>query len=115
MLKSKGQKYIARIDPYKSGYIAEHAHRRWDKLGARERYESFWFDQHLPLSAASRNGGALVALHHSWTPAPYSALRLDELAKDEALLSRYLRSLLGPVASVDLSVLKAGKPAGLSA
>jgi hypothetical protein len=115
MLTSKGQNYIAQIDPYKSGYIAEHAHRRRDKLSARERYESFWFDEQLPLSAASANAGALVALHHSWTPPAYAALGFAELARDQALLSRYLRSLLGPVDSVDLSAFMAGKPAGVSA
>ncbi len=108
MLKSRGQKYIAQIDPRNSGFIAEYDHRRQDQLNAQQRYESFWFDQHLPVSAATRHGGALVALHNSWTPPAYSALGFAELANDQSLLSRYLRSLLGSMDSVDLGVFSEG-------
>jgi hypothetical protein len=114
MLTSPKQKYIAQIDPYTSGYIAEHTHRRREKLDARQRYESFWFDQQLPLSAVAGKG-ALVALHHSWTPAEYSALGFDELATDQSLLSRYLRSLLGDVDIAALDILKTVNAAGVRA
>jgi hypothetical protein len=110
MLKFTGQKYIAQIDPRKSGFIAEYDHRLQDKLNARERYESFWFDQHLPLSAVTRRGGALVALHHSWTPQAYAAMGFAELANDESLLSRYLRSLLGCSAGAELEIFNRANP-----
>ena len=114
MLKFTGQNHIAQLDPRKSGFIAEYDYRRHDKLNARERYESFWFDQHLPVSAVSRNGGALVALHNSWTPQEYAAMGFEELANDESLLSRYLRSLLGHGASVDLRTFDGLNPARVS-
>ncbi len=109
MLKFTGQHYIAQLDPRKSGFIAEYDYRRQDKLNARERYESFWFDRHLPLSAVTRHGGALVALHHSWTPPAYAAMGFAELANDQSLLSRYLASLLGGTGGVDMGIFNTGK------
>jgi len=104
MLKYSGQKHIVQLNPRSTGYIAEYYHRREDTLSARQRYESFWFDPHLPLSAVIAQGAALVGLHHSWTPAAYSAKGFAELAVDQALLSRYLRALLGERSAVDLSL-----------
>ncbi|MEZ5573719.1 MAG: capsular polysaccharide synthesis protein [Halioglobus sp.] len=115
MLKYSRQKYIAQLDPRGTGYIAEYDHRRQDTLTAKERYQSFWFDPHLPLSAVTAKEAALIGLHHSWTPAQYSVLGFAELAADQSLLSRYLRHLLegypgmrtGENCAVDLTVFKA--------
>jgi hypothetical protein len=104
MLTSPRQRWIAQIDPRSSGYIAEYAHRRSDKLSARQRYESFWFDPHLPLSAVTDRGAAMIGLHHSWTPPEYSAMGFHELYEDQSLLSRYLRFLLGRFESDDLGI-----------
>lgn len=116
LLKSRRQTYIAQIDPRRSGYIAERAYRRADKLTARERYISFWFDERLPVDTVSSHGGGLIALHHSWTPPEYSAKGFSELADDQSLLSRYLRTLLGPdeLAHPGIleTVLTGGGPAG---
>ncbi|MCU0500648.1 MAG: capsular polysaccharide synthesis protein [Anaerolineae bacterium] len=102
MLKTRGHKFIWQLDPGDSGFICESHHRKKAGLSARQRYEDFWFNKQLPISAASSRAGALIGLHHSWTPASYSAMGFEELAQDQSLLSRYLRYLL---LNVDLSAL----------
>ena len=106
MLKSRRQAFIGQVDPVMSGFIAEHNHRRNDTLSSRQRYESFWFDKNLPVSAIAGNNPQLIALHHSWTPAEYSAMKFEELEGDDSLLSRYLKSLLGGFDKVELNLFK---------
>jgi hypothetical protein len=113
MFRFTRQQYIARISPISTGYIAEYVHRRDEQLSPQQRYRSFWFDEQLPVAAVYAQGGALIGLHHSWTPPAYTAKGLAELAQDQTLLSRYLRSLLGEFDRVDLSVLNLHKPEGL--
>jgi len=104
MLNGSGQTAIAQLDPRISGFIAERDYYSGSKLTARSRYEDFWFDKSVPLSAVTCHGAALTALHHSWTPAAYSALSLSVLAEDQSLLSRYLRALLGGLNEVNLGL-----------
>lgn len=97
MLRSKGQKFIRQIDPVKSGFIAEAEYRSREKLDARGRYLDFWFDRELPVAAVTGRGASVIGLHHSWTPAAYSALSFEEVAEDSSLLSRFLRLQLGQI------------------
>jgi hypothetical protein len=93
-MQTRGRRFIRRLDPHKTGFIAEQGHRSQDRLDAPQRYLSFWFNRDLPDSVVTGNRGALIGLHHSWTPADYTALSLEELSADRRLLSRYLMYLL---------------------
>jgi len=94
VLKTKGRHLISQINPRKSGFIAEQDYCGKEKLNAVEGYKNFWFSEKLPICVASNNGGSLIGLHHTWTPARYSAMGFEELAEDQALLSRVLKELL---------------------
>lgn len=63
---------------------------------AKTSYQNFWFNKHLtldPQTVIDKSYFGIISLHNSWTPAPYKIKSLDQIRKDEFLISKVLLSI----------------------
>ncbi len=81
-------------DRYRYGFILEALQYSTKSMTAKEKYIKFWFEANLSIEEAFSMNPIIVGLHHSWTPEWYKELSIEDILKQECLLSRMLYNIL---------------------
>ena len=85
----------------RQGFIAERIHGNRRIRDPQRKYVDYWFGESRRPQWPVPSQSAIIGLHHSWTPAWYTALSEAEVLDHGCLLSRTLRQALGLTAATE--------------
>jgi hypothetical protein len=83
------------LDPDEYGLWPEALRDKSRLVRSRTKYLRFWFEGNRSVSDPFHGDAVIIGLHNSWTPEEYMKLTPEEILRDDRLLSRTFRRLLG--------------------